>query len=115
MSASNVVVEAGARAAGLRPERVLAVELGVHEESYTEELIQLPNLEGKPEAILRHQLEPDFAAGNSVNDIPMLRMAKSLSLCINPCDALYAESLKHEWVCARIQRPALHLVHSVPD
>ncbi len=109
-ASASVVVRAGARVAGLDPARVLAVELDIREETYQNELLQVPNLEGKPEAIRLAGLKPDFAAGNSVNDIPMLRMASKLVLCVNPCDALYAESVEQNWMCAAIQRPLLELV-----
>ena len=109
-ASASVVVRAGARVAGLDPSRVLAVELDIREETYQSELLQVPNLEGKPEAIRLAGLQPDFAAGNSVNDIPMLRMASELALCVNPCDTLYEESVAQNWMCASIQRPLLELV-----
>ena len=79
--------------------RVLGVELGVKDGCYTEELTQLPNLEGKVEAIREAGLSPSLAAGNSVNDVPMLRLSSGLALCVNPSEELYQDALDAGWIC----------------
>jgi len=54
---------------------------------------------GKVEAMDRAGLKPGFAAGNSVNDIPMLKKSSELALCINPSDELYETALAQKWMC----------------
>ena len=84
---------------GLREERVLGVKLASSGPKYLDTLTQLPNLEGKVTAIEAHGLVPDLAAGNSINDIPMLALSRDMQLCVNPCDALYGRALKDGWTC----------------
>ena len=91
MSASAGVVVRAEPGAWPNSSRVLGVELGVKDGCYTEELTQLPNLEGKVEAIGRRD-SPSLAAGNSVNDVPMLRLSSGLALCVNPSEELYQDA-----------------------
>lgn len=106
-ASAGVVVRSGARALGLDPKRVLGVELGVENGCYTNELVQLPNLEGKVEAIMSAGLSPCLAAGNSVNDIPMLKCSSGSSFCVNPSEELYQEALASNWLCVAMAEGGL--------
>lgn len=96
-ASSSLVVRAGARAAGLRADRVLGVELEENANVLQRRLTQVPNLEGKVEAIERAGLRPILAAGNSVNDIPMLKMAGEMAISVNPSKALYSMAREAGW------------------
>jgi HAD superfamily phosphoserine phosphatase-like hydrolase len=85
-SSNRWVVEAGAATLGIPPERVLAMAVEVEGGVLTGRLV-LPAVarEGKAEA-LRSALPspPALCAGNSVNDLAMLRLATRQALVVNP-------------------------------
>ena len=104
VSASNRwVIQAGARLLGLPPERVLGMRTAVVDGMLTRELVPpLTNLEGKVEAIeLSIGRRPAFAAGNSLNDVPMLRLATRAALMVNPSEAAY-EIAREEGYVVRV-------------
>jgi HAD superfamily phosphoserine phosphatase-like hydrolase len=111
-SASNRwVVEAGAGALGVPPERVLAMAVEVAGGVLTDRLVE-PSVsgEGKAEVLRRHLRDPPaLVAGNSVNDLAMLRMAKKVALVVNADpgpdprtgEDLLAEAAARGWVTRR--------------
>ena len=75
VSASNRwSVQAGARALGIPPERVLALSVAVEQGLLTDRVMEpVPTLEGKPVLLRQHAgRDADIAFGNSVLDLPML-------------------------------------------
>ena len=104
-ASAEVVVQAGARHLGLREDRVLGVRLDTSGERYLPAITQMPNLEGKVDAIRSAQLVPTLAAGNSINDVPMLRESRGLKLCVNPSDQLYEQAVEQNWICVAMSCP----------
>ncbi|GMV44230.1 MAG: hypothetical protein AMXMBFR64_59460 [Myxococcales bacterium] len=101
VSASNRwMVDAGVRRLGLPGGRVLGMQVAVESGVLSGRILPpRTNLEGKCEAI-RAAIGPSprLAAGNSVNDAPMLRMATGLALVVNPSESLYGEAVREGWL-----------------
>lgn len=77
-STNNWVVEAGAAAFGISPERVLAATLAVEDGMITDRLLRVPTDELKQTAIeeaIRRQVDAVF--GNSMHDFAMLEKART--------------------------------------
>lgn len=83
-STNNWVVEEGAAAFGIPPERVLAATLAVEDGLVTDRLLRVPTDELKQTAIEEVIARPvDAVFGNSMHDFAMLEKAKS-AYAINP-------------------------------
>lgn len=85
-SASNRwVVEAGARELGIPPERVMAMTVEVEGGRLTDRIVPPPVTgAGKAEALrIRLPAPPALVAGNSANDLAMLRLATRCALVVN--------------------------------
>jgi phosphoserine phosphatase len=96
-STNRWVVDEGARAFGIPPERVLAAEVGVNGGVITSELKDVPTDEGKAAALRRVGLpHPDAVFGNSVHDLAMLEMARR-PFPVNPSPALIEEAARRGW------------------
>jgi phosphoserine phosphatase len=68
-------------------------------------LLPLTNLDGKVEAIRSAVGKtPIIAAGNSSNDVPMLRTASRVAVMVNPSDAAYTVSVDEGWLVT-LQEP----------
>lgn len=97
------IVEAGAAHYGVPPERVIAVTTEVEGGLITDRLVHpVPLGEGKPMAIeARIGRTPDLGFGNSMWDVPMLRMATStegsLAVVINPGEELERLANERGW------------------
>ena len=76
-STNNWVVEAGAAAFGIPPERVLAATLAVEDGLVTDRLLRVPTDELKQTAIEEVIARPvDAVFGNSMHDFAMLEKAR---------------------------------------
>jgi phosphoserine phosphatase len=96
-STNRWVVDEGARAFGIPPERVLAAEVHVNGGVITSELKDVPTDEGKAAALRRVGLpHPDAVFGNSVHDLAMLAMARR-PFPVNPSPALIEEAARRGW------------------
>ena len=93
------VIEAGAEEFGIPPNRVVAVATSVENGVISETNIEpLPFREGKVRAIERHiGGRVSLVFGDSLNDVPMLEMAVSLAVVINPNKELASLALEKGW------------------
>lgn len=101
VSASNRwIVEAGIRRLGLPSGRVLAMQVAVVDGELSSTIVPpRTNLDGKCDAIrAAHAVAPAIAAGNSANDVPMMRMASCAAVAVNPTEPLYAEATRSGWI-----------------
>lgn len=106
VSASNQwIVDAGAPALGIAPERVVGVRLKVVDGILTDEIIPpLTYRQGKVEAIQKYiGCQPVLVAGDSMTDYEMLCYASQLCLVINPKNQgeadqnIFSLAGKHQW------------------
>ena len=112
----RALVDPGARALGIPEARVFAMTL--HEEGgRTTDQLALPLVthEGKAEVLrARFAPLPALVAGNSVNDLPMLRLARKAALVVNAKpgrdpttgDDLVAETTTRGWLARVLIAPA---------
>lgn len=85
-SASNRwIVERGAARLGIPAERVHAMTVAVKDGVITEELVPPAVTRDGKATLIREKLggSPALVAGNSVNDLPMLRLATHVALAVN--------------------------------
>lgn len=113
VSASNRwAVEAGAALLGIAGNRVLAVtpvvDAGLVRRAMA---FPMPWREGKVAAIQRFVgKDPDLVAGDSVGDVPMLRLARRISLLVEHPESrsqapVRALARKHGWICQQLDDP----------
>lgn len=96
------LIEAGARAVGVRQDRILPVATVVRDGVLTPEvLLPVTYGEGKAEAI-RHHLGrvPDLAAGNTLADFYMMELA-SLPVAVEPDAGLEELAQQRNWPVVR--------------
>lgn len=96
-STNNWVIEEGARALDISPNRVLAACIACNSGVLHEKLLDVPSGEGKAEALRRAGLpQPDAVFGNSIHDAAMLQIAR-YPFPVNPNAALQAYAAERGW------------------
>ncbi len=96
-STNNWVVEAGAAAFGIPPERVLAATLAVEDGLVTDRLLRVPTDELKQTAIEEIIARPvDAVFGNSIHDFAMLEKARN-AYAIHPNRELETRATELGW------------------
>lgn len=96
-STNNWVVEAGAAAFGIPPERVLAATLAVEDGLVTDRLLRVPTDELKQTAIEEVIARPvDAVFGNSMHDFAMLERARG-AFAIHPNRELETRATELGW------------------
>jgi phosphoserine phosphatase len=96
-STNNWVVEAGAAAFGIPPERVLAATLAVEDGVVTDRLLRVPTDELKQTAIEEVIARPvDAVFGNSMHDFAMLERARD-AYAIHPNRELEKQATELGW------------------
>jgi spermidine synthase len=95
------VVEPGALALGLRRDDVLGIRVRVDPNGKaTKDILMVPLREGKVEAIKAAlpASMPTIAAGNSIDDVEMLSLARGVALVVNPSsDAMARLATERGW------------------
>lgn len=96
-SSNQWVIRSGMRSFGIPPNRILAAEAAVKNDTISDRLIRVPSGPGKVEA-LRPVLKspPDCAFGNAVWDREMLAMSKH-PFVINPSPGLKEIAIANGW------------------
>jgi phosphoserine phosphatase len=113
-SASNRwIVEAGAAAFGIPAERVMAMRTVVDGGVLTRDIIPpAVTREGKARLLReRFAAPPALVAGNSTNDLPMLRLATKVALVVNgepgvdpkTGDDLVTEARERGWIAREVR------------
>ena len=102
------LVQAGARLAGIPPDRLLAVENEVRDGVLTAEVkTPVTYAEGKADAIRQHLGRmPDLAAGNTYPDRFMLELAR-LPVAVEPDEALQELARQRGWPVVRFAGKAV--------
>jgi len=93
------IIQAGAPHLGIEPDHVIAISAVVKDGLITGEVIEpVPFREGKVDAI-RALIgrTPNVVFGDSVNDVPMLKIATTLGVTINPKEALARLASENHW------------------
>jgi HAD superfamily hydrolase (TIGR01490 family) len=93
------IIGAGAEHLGVPADHVIAVQTVVKDGVITDEIVEpVPFREGKVDAI-KSVIggQPIIAFGDSMNDVPMLKYARSLAVVINPSDALRKVAVETQW------------------
>ncbi len=106
VSASPVwTVLPGTNALGIAPENVLALDVERQNGRLTRHLCEPLSMgEGKVACIQKYVGQaPSFAAGNTLDDVPMLRMAETMGVVVNPTgedgdvSSLLGMAIKNGW------------------
>jgi len=106
VSASPVwTVLPGTNAFGIAPENVLALDVERRDDRLTEHLCRPFSMgEGKVDCIQKYVGQvPYLAAGNSLDDVPMLRMTGAMGVVVNPSgdeedfSSLLGMAIQNDW------------------
>jgi HAD superfamily hydrolase (TIGR01490 family) len=100
VSASHLwIIQAGAGYLHVSPSNVIAISAKVQHGRITDEVINpVPFQAGKVDAIRDRLPDPPIIAfSDSINDLPMLELATSVRVVINPDDRLRATALSRGW------------------